>query len=251
MLEMNKIYNQNCLEGMKYIDSKSIDMILCDLPYGTTMAKWDKIINQELLWIEYRRIIKPKGAIVLTSSQPFSSLLVYKNNDIYRHSWIWEKNNSADYANANCRPMKIHEDILVFSFAGDVAPAKIKMKYNPQNIIPSNKLNKRGRHSETTGRFNENQYVQKYTNYPRTILRFDSDNKKIHSTQKPVALFEYLIKTYSNEGDLILDNCMGSGTTAIACINTNRNYIGFELDNKYYELANKRIQEHKIDNIKT
>jgi len=245
MLEINKIYNNDCIgeNGMCLIDDKSVDCIICDLPYGTTMAKWDKIINQELLWKEYRRIIKEKGAIVLTSSQPFSSLLVYKNNDIYKHSWIWEKNNSADYANANCRPMKIHEDILVFSFASDVAPGKIKMKYNPQDLIVCNKINKRGRNSETTGHFNENEYIQKYTNYPRTILKFDLDKKKIHSTQKPVALFEYLIKTYTNEDDLILDNCMGSFTTAVACINTKRNFIGFELDEKYYELGQKRLEE--------
>ena len=245
MLEINKIYNNDCIgeNGMCLIDDKSVDCIICDLPYGATMAKWDKIINQELLWKEYRRIIKEKGAIVLTSSQPFSSLLVYKNNDIYKHSWIWEKNNSADYANANCRPMKIHEDILVFSFASDVAPGKIKMKYNPQDLIVCNKINKRGRNSETTGHFNENEYIQKYTNYPRTILKFDLDKKKIHSTQKPVALFEYLIKTYTNEDDLILDNCMGSFTTAVACINTKRNFIGFELDEKYYELGQKRLEE--------
>ena len=245
MLEINKIYNNDCIgeNGMCLIDDKSVDCIICDLPYGTTMAKWDKIINQELLWKEYRRIIKEKGAIVLTSSQPFSSLLVYKNNDIYKHSWIWEKNNSADYANANCRPMKIHEDILVFSFASDVAPGKIKMKYNPQDLIVCNKINKRGRNSETTGHFNENEYIQKYTNYPRTILKYDLDKKKIHSTQKPVALFEYLIKTYTDEGDLVLDNCMGSFTTAVACINTNRNFIGFELDKKYYDLGQKRLED--------
>ena len=245
MLKINQVYNENCIgeKGMCLIDDKSVDCIICDLPYGTTMAKWDKIINQNKLWSEYRRIIKEKGAIVLTSSQPFSSLLVYKNNDIYKHSWIWEKNNSADYANANCRPMKIHEDVLVFSFASDVAPGKIKMKYNPQDLIMCNKINKRGRNSETTGHFNENEYIQKYTNYPRTILKYDLDKKKIHSTQKPVALFEYLIKTYTDEGDLVLDNCMGSFTTAVACINTNRNFIGFELDKKYFELGQKRLED--------
>ena len=247
MIELNKIYNEDCIggRGICLIPNESIDMILCDLPYGTTMAKWDKIINQEELWTQYRRIIKPRGAIVLTSSQPFSSALIYKNLDIYRHSWVWEKNNSADYANANCRPMKIHEEVLVFSFAHDVAPAKVKMIYNPQGLIPVNKPNRRGRHSETTGHFRENEYIQKYTNYPTTILRFASDKDKIHSTQKPVALFEYLIETYSNEGDLVLDNCIGSGTTAIACINTKRKFIGFENDNTYFELANKRIEEHK------
>jgi site-specific DNA-methyltransferase (adenine-specific) len=241
-LELNKTYHMDCLEGMKLIPDKSIDMILCDLPYGTTRAKWDKIINQEVLWKEYRRIIKKDGAIVLTASQPFSSLLVYNNLDLYRHSWIWEKPNSSDFINANYRPMKIHEDILVFSFSGDVAPAKSKLKYFPQGLVKVNKKNRRGRNSEVTGYTNKNEYIQKYTNYPKTILRFGYDKEKYHPTQKPVSLFEYLIKTYSNEGEIVLDNCMGSGTTAVACIRSKRNYIGFESDEIYAEISELRAK---------
>lgn len=178
---------------------------------------------------------------MLTASQPFTTALIASNMGMFKHEWIWEKNNSADYANANCRPMKIHEDILVFSLASDVAPGKIKMRYNPQGILISNKINKRGRNSETTGCFNKNQYISKYTNYPKTILKFNSERTKLHPTQKPVALFEYLIKTYTNEGDTVLDNCAGSGTTGVACENTGRNSILIEREPKYCNIIRERM----------
>lgn len=231
----------DCLQAMANIPDKSIDMILCDLPYGTTACKWDTVIPFEPLWAQYKRVIKPNRSIVLTSSNPFSAKLIANDYGLYKHSWIWEKQNFSDFANANCRPMKIHEDVLVFSFASDVSPGKQKLLYNPQGLVEQNKKNKRSRHSETTGVFRENEYVSKFTNYPKTILFYPGDKDKLHPTQKPVALFEYLIKTYTLEGETVLDNCAGSGTTGVACLNTNRNCIMIEKDAGYCDIIRKRM----------
>ena len=242
-MELNKIYNEECLEGMKKIEDKSIDMILCDLPYGTTACKWDTIIPFELLWEQYERIIKDNGAIVLTASQPFTSALVMSNPKLFRHSWVWNKRYSANYPLAKIQPMKIHEDIVVFS--------KKRANYTPimtKRDIPIKKGTNKGAEVFDCG-LDKEDYVGKIYDekYPESIIFFPTrqEGKKIHPTQKPVALFEYLIKTYSNEGEVVLDNCMGSGTTAIAAINTNRNYIGFELDEEYYKASLNRIEEHK------
>ncbi len=240
MLEINKIYNEDCLEGMKKIDDKSIDMILCDLPYGTTACKWDIVIPFDKLWEQYERIIKDNGAICLFGSQPFTTILNNSNLNLYKYEWIWIKNNSTGFQHANKRPMKKHEIISVFY--------NKQPTYNPQGLKPYNKINRRGSKPETIREIKSNEYIQQFTNYPTQLLEFAYDKEKLHPTQKPVALCEYLIKTYTNENELVLDNCMGSGTTAIACINTNRNYIGFELDTTYYNLANERIQKHKIIN---
>jgi len=239
MLELNKIYNMDCLEGMKYIEDKSIDMILCDLPYGTTKCKWDTVIPFEPLWEQYNRIIKNNGAIVLFGSEPFSSALRMSNIKYYRYDWIWKKNISTLFQHCNKMPLSNHELISVFY--------KRQCYYNPQGIVECNKINKRGSMGRNLGEGTNNEYVTKYTNYPRRILEFNKDGN-LHSTQKPVSLCEYLIKTYTRENELVLDNCIGSGTTAIACINTNRNYIGFELDKEYYEIAKNRINKHIIDN---
>ena len=242
MIELNKIYNEDCLEGMKRIPTKSVDMILCDLPYGTTACKWDTIIPFEPLWGQYKRIIKDDGAIVLFGSEPFSSKLRMSNLKLYKYDWIWNKTTFANQMCAKFQPLKIQENISVFS--------KKKHIYHPQGLLEINKITKQG--SKITdnngGGVRKTEYFQQYTNYPRNILEFKLDKQKLHSTQKPVALFEYLIKTYTDEGETVLDNCIGSGTTAIACINTKRNYIGFELDTSYYNIANKRIQD-TISNI--
>ena len=235
---LNSIVLGDCLEVMQTIPDKSVDMILCDLPYGTTQCKWDGVIPFGLLWEQYKRIIKDNGAIVLTASQPFTSALVMSSSELFRYEWIWEKTYATGYGNANKMPMKNHENVLVFY--------KRLPTYNPQNLQRVDKIVKRGGAGEfmgasglTVGDCN----VQKYTNYPRTIQKFKKE-KTMHPTQKPVALFEYLIKTYTNEGETVLDNCMGSGTTAIACINTGRNFIGIEKDEQYHKIAVERIAKH-------
>ena len=239
MIELNKIYNEDCLEGMKRIPDKSIDMILCDLPYGTTACKWDTIIPFEPLWEQYERVIKDNGAIVLTASQPFTSALVMSNPDWFKYAWVWVKTKASGHLDAKRKPMKKHEDVLVFGGKGYPI-------YNPQGLV--NGVFKNGRNVDMTDRVYsqyKNHGVSRKGNYPKTVLEFANPSGKghLHPTQKPVALFEYLIRTYTSEGETVLDNCMGSGTTAIACINTNRNYIGFELDKHYCDIANERIQK--------
>ncbi len=235
----------DCLELMKDIPDKSIDAIIADLPYGTTACKWDTIIPFEPLWEQYERIIKPNGAIVLTASQPFTSALVMSNPKWFKYEWIWEKSKASNFLLAKKQPLKAHENILVFGNGGVVYyPQKtqgkpyyrggVKEKHdNPEvsNNIPN--YHSHIRKSEDGLRFPRS--VQYFT-----TAEFDG---KFHPTQKPIALFEYLIKTYTNEGDLVLDNTMGSGTTGVACINTNRNFIGMELDDKYFEIAEKRIND--------
>lgn len=252
MLELNKIYNEDCLgdedkgTGMWRIPDKSVDMILCDLPYGTTALKWDAVIPFEPLWEQYERIIKDTGAIVLTASQPFASALVMSNPKLFKYEWVWVKNNSTGFQLAKVMPLKKHESILVFSKANTYPRSKSIVNYYPQGLKELNKVNKRGRKGDylTDSGVKQNEYIQKYTNYPVSVLEFAKDSKTIHPTQKPVALFEYLIKTYTKENDVVLDNCIGSGTTAIAAINTNRNYIGFEIEKEYFDKANERIENH-------
>jgi len=252
MIELNRIYNEDCLEGMKRIPDKSIDMILCDLPYGTTACKWDTVIPFEPLWEQYERIIKDNGAIVLTGQQPFSSIMVSSNLTLFKYSLVWKKSRPTYFAQAPYRFMSEHEDILIFSKGGTAQNAKNRMKYNPQGLEDTYRVEKGGGTKSNSFRPNRKPtkpFIQTKTNYPRSVLEFASEGKPQHPTQKPVPLFEYLIKTYTNEGDTVLDNCMGSGTTAIACINTNRNFIGFELDKHYCEIANERIQKALAEKV--
>ena len=230
----------DCLELMKSIPDASVDMIMCDLPYGTTACKWDTIIPFDALWEQYKRICK--GAIVLTSSQPFTTKLIASNIKNFKYCWVWEKQQGTNFQFAKKQPLKIHEDICVFDFN--------KFIYNPQNlkkleipIIKSN-IKKSGNLKHINSLNKRTEYLQEFSNYPRSILQFNHDKLKIHPTQKPVALMEYLINTYTNEGMTVLDNCMGSGTTGIACINTNRNFIGMEMDETYFDLAKNRIETH-------
>lgn len=244
ILEINKIYNMDCLEGMKNIDDKSIDMILCDLPYGTTACKWDTIIPFKPLWEQYERIIKDNGAIVLFGSQPFTSNLVMSNPKLFRYEWVWEKNKPSNFMLANKQPMKYHENIMVFY--------KKQPTYNKQ-LIPRSESGKQRTKYKTDRTESEHYFLEKKEidynpdlKNPSTILKVNTvyQNTNLHPTQKPIELFEHFIKTYTNEGETVLDNCMGSGTTAIACINTNRNYIGFEKDITYFEIAKKRIEQN-------
>ena len=247
-MELNKIYNEDCLEGMKKIPDKSVDMILCDLPYETIACSWDTIIPLEPLWERYERVITDTGAIVLTASGRFTHKLIQSNFDMYKYKWIWVKTKKGNFVNAKNRPMTSFEEVLVFSKGNTANGSIVKMNYYPQGLVPTRKINKDNvsKFGSMAGKRpgHKKETIQKFTNYPHDVLKFDSEGKTIHPTQKPVALFEYLIKTYTNEGETVLDNCMGSGTTAIACINTNRNYIGFELDEGYYKASIERINNH-------
>ena len=241
-MELNKIYNEDCLEGMKRIPDKSVDMILCDLPYGTTACKWDTIIPFEPLWEQYERVIKDSGAIVLFGTEPFSSFLRTSNIKWYRYDLIWEKSRFTNFLFVKKQFGKVHENISVFY--------KKQPTYNPQ-MEAGEPYKRKGTGKPKTKELminpaTDNGKVSDGLRYPKSILKFPFHNVgNVHPTQKPSDLFEYLIRTYTNENETILDNCMGSGTTAIACINTNRNFIGFELDETYFNLANERISNHK------
>jgi len=246
----------DCLERMKEIPDDSVELILCDLPYGTTKCKWDTVIDIEKLWEHYKRIIKkPTGVILLFGQQPFTSMLISSNYKWYKYNLIWKKNKTTQFLLANYRPMKCTEDICVFSKGGAAAASRTtgNMTYNPQNLTPVNikkknskeRIGKMLNQSHHLGPNNKlisnSEYSQKFTNYPTELLEFDIEYDTIHETQKPVKLIEYLINTYSNEGDTVLDNTMGSGTTGIGCINTNRKFIGIELKNIYFKLSKYRI----------
>ena len=248
MLELNKIYCADCLEVMKGIPDKSIDMILCDLPYGTTACKWDTIIPFEPLWEQYKRIIKDNGAIVLTASQPFTSALVMSNPKMFKYCGYWIKDKPSNFLMGRKQPLRYVEEWTVFY--------KNLCTYNPIMELREQK-NKRKNKLTSSLLKNEiigiNEKTDKYQErllsgtkdyiYPRNYQFFNNRTKGLHPTQKPVALFEYLIKTYTNEGDLVLDNCAGSGTTGVACKNLNRNFILIEKEQKYVDIAKKRIEE--------
>lgn len=217
---------------------------MCDLPYGTTACKWDTVIPFEPLWEQYNRIIKDNGAVVLFSTQPFTTALINSNLKQYRYNWYWKKNNKTGFSYARYQPMRCIEDICVFYKKPPV--------YNPQGLIvlENPKIKRKApTKKDTAYHLNKKQqiFTSKYTNYPVHILEFAneavSNRNRYHPTQKPVKLLEYLIKTYTNPGDVVLDNCMGSGSTGVACVNTGRQFIGIELDNTYFEIAKKRINK--------
>ena len=235
----------DCLELLPGIPNKSIDMILTDLPYGTTACSWDTVIPFEPLWEQYKRIIKENGAIVLTASQPFMSALIMSNIKMFKYEWIWDKLKPTGMLNASHQPLRRHENIIVF--------CKTKTKYIPQKIKNPNGIEKRSQYKyqitneggETVGKINKGGISKNYEPdklLPVSIQCFSKDNKPIHPTQKPVALFEYLIKTYTNEGDTVHDSCLGSGTTLEACMNTNRNCIGFEISDEWEAHYDKRLK---------
>lgn len=234
----------DCLELMKDIPDKSIDMILCDLPYQETGNKWDKFIDLKLLFNEYRRIIKEDGCIALNGTFRFGVHLMNVASDLYKYEWIWEKDNGTNAPNVNLQPFRIHEYIFIFGKGRVTNGSRTPMKYNPQKTIGKPYKQKSGRMSENwKGGLNNIVTDNKDgLRHPKTIQKFNRD-RGYHPTQKPVALLEYLIKTYTNEGDIVLDNCMGSGSTGVACVNTNRNFIGIELDEKYFNIAKERIEK--------
>jgi site-specific DNA-methyltransferase (adenine-specific) len=245
MLEINQIHQGDCLALMPSIPDKSIDMILCDLPYGTTSCEWDSIIDMGKLWQEYERVIKDNGAIVLTANSVFTFQLWESNKKLFRYKWIWKKSIKLRFLNAKKMPLTQHEDVLVFY--------KTLPTYNPIKIKTRTAGKKKkmncgfysgfGFNSTKT---NRPDVIDDGFSYPSDVLEIDNPNyKSIHPTQKPVALFEYLIKTYTNENDLVLDNCSGSGTTAIACINANRRYICIEQNEEYIKRSRQRVQDHE------
>lgn len=233
---MIDIKQGDCLELMKDIPDKSVDMVLCDLPYGTTRNKWDSVIPLNKLWEQYERIIKDNGAIVLFSQMPFSAELVHSNLKLFKYEWIWQKDNGTGFLNAKKMPLKIHENILVFYKKLPLYNPQMRTGFKPYKC-------KQGRHSTNYGAYEQGHITESNgERYPIDIIKFKKDSG-LHPTQKPVELLEYLIKTYTNENETVLDNCMGSGSTGVACINTNRNFIGYELDEKYFEIAGKRMNE--------
>jgi len=256
--EAYKLFHGDCLDLMKGIPSDSVNLILCDLPYGSTRCKWDSVIDVEKLWVEYRRIIKkPRGVILLFAQQPFTTKLISGNYEWFKYNLIWKKNKTTQFLLANYRPMKCTEDICVFSPGGAAAASKAKgnMTYNPQglvavNIVKKNSEKRIGKMLNQVHHLGANnallsgkEYKQSFTNYPSEILEFATESNTVHETQKPVKLIEYLIRTYSNEGEIVLDNTMGSGTTGVGCVLTGRRFIGMELEKKYFDLSKERIEK--------
>ena len=231
-----ELYRGDCLDVMKDIPDGSVDLILTDPPYGTTACKWDSIIPFEPMWAQLKRVIKPNGAIVMFGGEPFSSALRMSAINIYSYDWKWEKSKPVGHLNANKKPMNKYEDVLVFS--------KRQPNYNPQGLIEiepkiRNRSNKGGIYGAQAGVST----VSRLTGYPSNIIKFKSQNGELHPTQKPVALMEYLIKTYTNEGETVLDFTCGSGTTGVGCANTGRKFIGIELDLGYFNIALDRIEQ--------
>jgi len=240
MLEVNKIHPGDCLELMKEIKDKSIDMILCDLPYGTTQNKWDSIIDLKKLWKEYERIIKDKGVIVLTAQDKFTAKLMLSNEKLHKYNLVWNKVLTSGFLNANRMPLRVHEDICVFY---EKLPT-----YNPQKIKGKKNHSKGSMKTEINNNYGkygkqDNTEILGDMKHPKSIITFQKPHpsKSLHPTQKSLELFEWLIRTYTNEGDLVLDNCIGSGTTAIACVQTKRDFIGIELLEEYCKKARARL----------
>lgn len=243
------ISNECCLSGMYNMSDQSIHLICADLPYGSSEMGWDSVIPLELLWKQMKRVLKPYGTIVLFGKQPFSSKLIMSNMEMFKYSLVWKKSKTGNFAQAPYRFLCEHEDILIFSKAGTSHNAKHKMTYNPQSTRDCliQQKGKTGKTHHRKNRSTQQDYMQKKTNYPRSILSFANEGR-LHPTQKPLKLISYLIKTFSHENDTVLDVCFGSGTTAIACLDTNRRFIGFEKENEYFNIAKKRIDNHPVTN---
>jgi site-specific DNA-methyltransferase (adenine-specific) len=248
---MIKLLHGDCLKLLHDLEDNSIDAIITDPPYGTTACKWDTIIPFDEMWRELNRVIKNNGAIVLFGSEPFSSHLRMSNIKNYKYDWIWVKSTSAGFIHAKNMPMKRTENISVFSLSSMGHQTQLgnkRMNYNPQDLVKINRTYKR-LHTNCVNVIGKRpshklEFTSDFTNYPKNILNFArGNNKNVHPTQKPVALLEYLVKTYTLEGETVLDFTMGSGSTGVACVNTNRNFIGIELDEKYFDIATSRIND--------
>ena len=231
-----RLFHGDCLKGLSRVETGSVDLVLCDLPYGTTNCAWDTVIPFEPLWEQYRRIVKPSGALVLFAAQPFATALINSARKLFRYDLIWEKPSPVGFANSHRQPLRSHEEILVFY--------KRQPTYNPQGLVELDKpiVRKNGR-GGSVYRHMSGESVQRYTNYPRSVLHYPNrGERRYHPTQKPVALLEYLIRTYTNPGEVVVDNCMGGGSTPVACLNTGRRCIGFEKDEAIYETACRRVK---------
>lgn len=247
----NTLFNENCLDVMSRLPENSIDMVFCDLPYGTTQNEWDVLIPFEELWPAYHRVVKQNGAIILTAQPPFDKVLACSNLKDFRYEWIWEKNKATGHLNAKKMPMKAHENVLVFYRKLPVYNPQMTDGHKPMNaVLPKDNIpapDKKRNYNHVDKRLGNTGGGT--TRYPRDVLRFpvinNDDPLKFHPTQKPVSMIEYFIKTYSNEGDTILDNCMGSGSTCIAAHNTNRNYVGIEANEEYFELAQGWVRDNE------
>ena len=241
------LVNADCFDVFPFIEGKSIDAIICDLPYGTTACKWDSILPLNTLWKEYNRIIKPKGAIILTASQPFTTTLIESNKNNFAFAWVWDKKFGANFVQAKRQPIKVHEDVLIFTNGG------MQPNYYPQMIKRDKPIKKGGNkqsdaipiaRTENAKLFGEQGKVYN-EKHPTSIIQFDvRKGRGLHPTQKPIELMEYLIKTYTNEGDTVLDNTMGSGTTNLACLKLNRKSIGIEKEKQYYDVAVRRLSSY-------
>ncbi len=252
-----KLIHGDCLQVMPELIEEGIkvDLVLTDLPYGTTANKWDTILPLNKMWEQLIELTSISSVIVLFSNQPFTSKLIMSNLEDYGYSWVWNKGSASNFLNCNYAPLKITEDINVFSKSKVGSLSKNPIKYSPQGVEVINKMKKNNPNSnyrKTMGyNTNNNQlnngevYFQKYTEYPNNILKYPKDKSNYHPTQKPVELLEYLIKTYTNEKDTVLDFTMGSGSTGVACLQTNRNFIGIELEEKYYNIAKERCSEYQ------
>lgn len=240
--------NADCFDVFPFIDDKSIDAIICDLPYGTTANKWDSVLDLNKLWIEYERIITDNGAIILTATQPFTTQLISSNLKLFKYEIIWVKSRPNGHLEAKNKPMRKHENILIFSKGASANGCKNRITYNPQGLVKVERYNKNSTDTDNYGSRKSRPVglvtKQEYTNYPTTIWEFGSEGKTIHPTQKPLELMEWLIKTYTNEGDTVLDNTMGSGTTILAAIKNNRIGIGIEKEKQYYDVAVRRASEY-------
>lgn len=252
MLNIDNIYKGDCMVLMREIDDKSVDSIICDLPYGTTPCEWDKALPMDALWSEYKRIIKPNGCIVLFCQQPFTTKLISSNMDMWKFNWIWVKDNGTNFLNSHYQPIKTTEDIAVFGFAAAAPTKGMSMTYNPQINIDVGKsyVRRSGNRSRTSVvrgmGTNDMTRVRDGSRYPTNILCFTRDKERIHPTQKPVDLLRYLVRTHTNEGDVVLDPFMGSGTTGVACLRENRHFVGFEKDKKFFDIAKNRLMERQL-----
>ena len=244
-----KLLLGDCLDLLPTLADGSVDLVLCDPPYGTTACTWDAVIPFEPMWREVRRVLKPRGAAVFTASQPFTSALVMSNTDWFKYCLVWEKTRATGHIHAKNKPMKKHEDVLVFSPGTTVhaSQSAARMTYNPQGMtrkdVPTVRKSGGSSNSVMSARPSHRDVLQEFTNFPSSIVAVASEGATVHPTQKPVALMEYLIRTYTNEGETVLDFTMGSGTTGVACVNTGRRFIGIERDPEYFAIAQRRIAE--------
>lgn len=253
---MVQLYQGDCLELMKNIPDGSVDLVLCDLPYGTTGSKWDSVIPSDKLWTEYRRIVSDNGVICLFGTEPFATCMRHDALDLYKYDWIWRKTTVTGFAHARNMPLRDYENIMVFSKAPIGHVSKLgdrRMPYNPQGLKECHQVDKAHKtslvmHSKTFANTKETHYVRTQTGFPRMVLDFKKDPKdsQYHLNAKPVDMLEYLVKTYTDSGDTVLDNCMGSGSTGVACVRTGRNFIGMELDEGYFKVASERIVKEAI-----